>query len=78
MSTTTQIRVAHYSGEGYFPEAKLPYKDWRVITEPNDDDTYCLVLDYSSPFVTLAEATTMCNDYATWLTQRAAPVYTYI
>jgi len=66
-----KTRILHYSGEGYFPQAREKYKEWLVICEI--DDTYFLAQDWRNPESTEAVAQTICDDYETWYAARSTP-----
>jgi len=71
---TIKIRVAYYTGEGYFAEARPRYnQNWYVITGDKG-----LAHDYENPYSSEAEAVEVCEDFRSWYEARPTPVYTDI
>jgi len=68
-----KTRVAHYQGEGFFPQTRRKYKSWQVIRK--DSGSYVLGRDWSNPLPTQAAAQTVCDDYTVWFNNRATPVF---
>ena len=69
-----KTRILHYSGEGYFPQAREKYKEWMVICEVGDDDgDYCLSQDWSNPHITELLAQAVRDEYETWHAARPTP-----
>ena len=74
MAAELQIRLAQYVGEGFYPQAKLPYRRWRTIVKTGSD--FALVGIDSSAAKIKPAATNIANDFVTWFNARPAPIFT--
>jgi len=68
--THTRLRVMFVDGEGYYPQAKPPYKDWSLVTK--NETGYGLATDVVKPYATQILAAQVCTDYYTWNEGRPA------